>query len=110
VVPTWNCVAVHAYGPAEFFEDADRLLDVITLLTNLQRAERAETWAAANAPEAFVSAQLRGIVGPRLPIVRIDGKHKMSQNRSAADRAGVACGLAASESASDRAVAPPIPH
>jgi transcriptional regulator len=109
VVPTWNYVAVHAYGPAEFFDDADRLLDVVTRLTDLHERPRAEPWAVTDAPEAFVRAQLRGIVGVRLPIARIDGKRKMSQNRSAGDRRGVAAGLAASDRASDRAVVALIP-
>jgi transcriptional regulator len=109
VVPTWNYVAVHAYGPAEFFEDANRLLDVVTRLTNLHEQSRAKPWTVADAPETFIRAQLRGIVGLRLPIARLDGKHKMSQNRSAEDRAGVAAGLAASQQASDRTVAAMIP-
>jgi transcriptional regulator len=109
VVPTWNYVAVHAYGPVEFFEDADRLLEIVTRLTNLHEQTRAEPWAVTDAPADFIRAQLRGIVGLRLPITRLEGKRKMSQNRSAADRAGVAAGLAASERASDRAVAMLIP-
>ena len=109
VVPTWNYVAVHAYGPAEFFEDADRLLGLVTRLTDLHERPRAEPWAVADAPEAFVRAQLRGIVGLRMPITRLEGKRKMSQNRSAVDRAGVTAGLAASDRASDREVAGLIP-
>jgi transcriptional regulator len=109
VVPTWNYVAVHAYGPAEFFEDANRLLGVVTRLTDLHERPRAEPWAVADAPEGFVRAQLRGIVGLRMPIARLEGKRKMSQNRSAADRAGVAAGLAASDRASERAAAKLIP-
>ncbi|PHK94863.1 transcriptional regulator [Pseudoroseomonas rhizosphaerae] len=109
VVPTWNYVAVHAYGPVEFFEDADRLLEVVTRLTDLHERPRAKPWAVADAPEGFIRAQLRGIVGLRLPIARLEGKRKMSQNRAAADRAGVAAGLAASDRASDRAVAALIP-
>lgn len=109
VVPTWNYAAVHAYGPAEFFDDADRLLAVVTRLTNLHEASRAEPWAVTDAPEAFVRAQLRGIVGLRMPIARIEGKRKMSQNRSAEDRAGVAAGLAASDREADRKVAALIP-
>jgi transcriptional regulator len=109
VVPTWNYVAVHAYGPVEFFEDADRLRDVVTRLTNLHEGTRAETgaepWAVTDAPETFIQSQLRGIVGLRMPIRRIDGKRKMSQNRSAQDRAGVVEGLAASGSVVDQAVA-----
>ena len=110
VVPTWNYVAVHAYGPVEFFEDPQRLLAVVTRLTNLHEQGNAAPWAVSDAPEAFISAQLRGIVGLRLPITRIEGKLKMSQNRSAEDRAGVATGLAASEMPSDHEVAKLIPR
>jgi transcriptional regulator len=109
VVPTWNYVAVHAYGPAEFFDDADRLLDAVTRLTNLHEGSRAQPWAVTDAPADFIRAQLRGIVGLRLPITRLEGKRKMSQNRPAQDRTGVAAGLAASDRMSDREVAPLIP-
>jgi transcriptional regulator len=109
VVPTWNYVAVHAHGPVEFFHAADRLLDVVSRLTNLHEQPRATPWRVSDAPADFIAAQLRGIVGLRMPITRLEGKRKMSQNRSAADRAGVAAGLAASERASDRALAPLIP-
>jgi transcriptional regulator len=110
VVPTWNYIAVHAYGPVEFFDDAARLLDIVTRLTNRHEGGRAARWQVADAPEPFIAAQLRGIVGLRLPITRIDAKRKMSQNRSAEDRAGVAAGLARSEDPADRAVAPLIPR
>jgi transcriptional regulator len=109
VVPTWNYVAVHAYGLPEFFDDADRLRDVVTRLTDLHEAPRSERWAVSDAPEPFVKSQLRGIVGLRLPIARIEGKRKMSQNRSAEDRARVAAGLAASDRPGDRAAAGLIP-
>ena len=119
VVPTWNYVAVHVYGAVEFFDDADRLRAVVTRLTNLHEASRAESanaesarvepWAVTDAPEDFIKSQLRGIVGLRMPISRIDGKRKMSQNRSAEDRAGVADGLGASDDIMDRAVARLIP-
>lgn len=109
VVPTWNYVAVHAYGPAEFFEDASRLRKVVTWLTNLHERPRADPWAVTDAPEPFICAQLRGIVGLRLPITRLEGKRKMSQNRSFEDREGVAKGLAASDRPSERAAAELIP-
>ncbi|KUM24162.1 transcriptional regulator [Mesorhizobium loti] len=109
VVPTWNYVAVHAYGPVEFFEDADRLLDVVTRLTNLHEGGRASPWAVSDAPADFIQAQLKGIVGLRMPIARLEGKRKMSQNRNAADRAGVVSGLSSSDRQSDREVAPLIP-
>lgn len=109
VVPTWNYVAVHAYGPVEFFEDADRLREVVTRLTDLYEKPLAEPWAVTDAPEQFVQAQLRGIVGLRMPITRLDGKRKLSQNRSREDRARVAVGLAASERPADQQVAALIP-
>jgi transcriptional regulator len=109
VVPTWNYAAVHAYGQVEFFEDADRLYEVVTRLTELYEHPRAESWAVTDAPADFIKAQLRGIVGLRMPVSRIDAKRKMSQNRSEADRAGVVAGLAKSDRESDRVVATMVP-
>src|SRR5215216_1121596 len=79
VVPTWNYVAVHAYGPVEFFDDTTRLYDIVTRLTDLHEGPRAERWHVTDAPERFIQAQLRGIVGLCMPITRIEGKRKMSQ-------------------------------
>ncbi|MGX1305384.1 transcriptional regulator [Amorphus suaedae] len=109
VVPTWNYVAVHAYGPVAFFHDPSDLRAVVTRLTDRHEASRAEPWQVSDAPDAFTDAQLRLIVGVRIPITRIEGKRKMSQNRSEADRLGVAEGLAASPSRADRDVAALIP-
>lgn len=109
VVPTWNYVAVHASGPVEFYDDPVRLLDVVTRLTALHEDARPDPWAVTDAPEAFVRSQLRGIVGVRMRIARLEGKRKLSQNRPAADRAGVAAGLGQSNRESDRAVARIIP-
>lgn len=109
VVPTWNYETVQAFGPVEFFDDSDRLLAVVTRLTRLHEAERAEPWAVSDAPEPYVKAQLRAIVGLRLPIARLEGKRKMSQNRTPEDRAGVAAGLATSDRPSDREAAKLVP-
>ncbi len=105
VVPTWNYVAVHAYGPVEFFDDGNRLLDVITRLTQLHEQSRSLPWAVTDAPSEFIKAQLKGIVGLRIPISRLEGKRKMSQNRIVADRAGVINGLSASDLHEERVVA-----
>ncbi|MDA9426187.1 FMN-binding negative transcriptional regulator [Bradyrhizobium sp. CCBAU 53380] len=105
VVPTWNYIAVHAQGPIEFFEDCTRLLAIVTRLTNIHEASRATPWAVSDAPAGFIAAQLREIVGVRIPITRIEGKRKMSQNRPVPDRIGVATGLAASKLARDQEVA-----
>ncbi|KAA0596731.1 transcriptional regulator [Azospirillum lipoferum] len=110
VVPTWNYVAVHAYGPVEFFEDAERLLEVVTRLTSLHEASRPQPWAVGDAPPDFVRAQLRGIVGVRMPITRIDAKRKMSQNRSGTDRATVKRELSASGCERERQAATLIPE
>lgn len=109
VVPTWNYVSVHAYGRPEFFEDAGKLRDVVGRLTDLYEKPRAESWKVEDAPEPFVQAQLRAIVGFQMPIARLEGKRKMSQNRNEADRAGVAAGLGESDRPSDRHVATMIP-
>jgi transcriptional regulator len=110
VVPTWNYEAAHVYGPAEFFTDAERLRESVTRLTERHEAERSHPWAVSDAPEPFVRSQLKGIVGIRMPVTRIEAKRKMSQNRGAEDRAGVAEGLAASERPGDRRVATIIPR
>ncbi|MGD9805079.1 MAG: FMN-binding negative transcriptional regulator [Hyphomicrobiaceae bacterium] len=110
VVPTWNYLAVHAYGPVEFFDDADRLLDAVTRLTNLHEQSRSDRWSVSDAPADFIKAQLRGIVGLCMPITRLDGKRKMSQNRNAADRAGVKAGLSESNRYEDQVVAALVPN
>jgi len=104
VVPTWNYLAVAAYGPVEFFEHTDRLLEEVSRLTDLCEEPRSDPWAVSDAPEKFVQAQLKGIVGLRMPIRRIEGKRKMSQNRPLQDRRGVVEGLAASDNPMDQAV------
>jgi transcriptional regulator len=85
-------VAVHAYGAVEFFTDEARLHDAVSRLTALHEAPRENPWAVTDAPEPFIKSQLKGIVGLRLVISRIEGKVKMSQNRPEADRQGVAAG------------------
>jgi transcriptional regulator len=89
VVPTWNYVAIHAYGTLELFDDAASLRALVARLTGLHEAALPEPWKVDDAPETFVQSQLKGIVGFRLPIKRLQGKWKMSQNRSPADREGV---------------------
>jgi len=93
VVPTWNYAVVHAWGTPRVIEDAAWLADQIAALTHAHEAPRPEPWAVSDAPEAFVAAQIRGIIGVEIPIRRIEGKWKVSQNRPAADRTGVALGI-----------------
>ena len=105
VVPTWNYVAVHAYGTAEVFTDADRLLNLVSTLTDRHEAGRAQPWTVAEAPADYIDGMLKAIVGFALPIQRLEGKRKLSQNRSTADIAGVREGLAASPDVHDLALA-----
>lgn len=94
VVPTWNYVTVHAYGRLRFIEDAAELLGIVTRLTETHENGRTAPWAVSDAPADFIRAQLKGIVGVEMTITKLQGKWKMSQNRNAADRQGVAEGLA----------------
>ena len=86
-------VAIHAYGRLEVFDDPALLLDVVTRLTDRHESPRPAPWAVSDAPPDFVQGMLRGIVGLRLPISRLEGKIKMSQNRPEADQSGVIDGL-----------------
>ena len=105
VVPTWNYVAVHAHGPLRVIDDPAWVLQQITDLTALHEADRAPPWAVAEAPAEFIAAQLQAIVGIEIAIARIEGKQKISQNRSRADREGVIEGLTASPGEQARAMA-----
>jgi transcriptional regulator len=93
VVPTWNYVTVHCWGAPTVIEDAGWLRPQIGRLTQSQESGRAEPWAVEDAPADYIAAQIRGIAGLEIPIARIEGKWKTSQNRSDADRTGVAAGL-----------------
>jgi transcriptional regulator len=95
VVPTWNYVVVQARGPLRVVDDARWLHALVQRLTDTHEARRAQPWAVSDAPPAYVEQMLRAIVGIEIPVQRLEGKFKLSQNRSEADRLGVADGLAA---------------
>lgn len=88
VVPTWNYEAVHAEGPIEIVEDAERLHEIVSSLTDHHEARRETRWSVKDAPADFIAGQLKGIVGVVLTIETLIGKRKLSQNRNAADRDG----------------------
>ncbi|HYQ52103.1 MAG TPA: FMN-binding negative transcriptional regulator, partial [Pseudomonas sp.] len=96
VVPTWNYLAVHAYGPVEVIHEAAPLLNIVSRLTDRHEQGRSEPWKVADAPRDYLDGMLRAIVGIRLPIARLQGARKLSQNRSAQDIAGVRDGLSSS--------------
>jgi transcriptional regulator len=105
VVPTWNFVTIHARGTIEFFDDRDRLLPLVTKLTDKHEGKRAVPWAVSDAPADFIDGFLKAIVGFRLPIDKIEGKWKLGQNRSEADQRGVIAGLTAEGDLADKAMA-----
>ena len=105
VVPTWNYLAVHAYGRAEVFTDAIRLRRLVSDLTDKHEASRNQPWSVDDAPADYIAKMLGAIVGFALPIERLEGKRKLGQNRSAEDYAGVRDGLAASTDPANQAIA-----
>ncbi|MGX9567660.1 MULTISPECIES: FMN-binding negative transcriptional regulator [Pseudomonas] len=110
VVPTWNYQAVHAYGTAEVFNDPERLRNLVGALTDRHESGRALPWSIDDAPAEYIDSMLRAIVGFALPIQRLEGKRKLSQNRSPVDAAGVRNGLAASPDPQDQALACLMPE
>ncbi len=105
VVPTWNYIAVHAWGQAEVFDEPERLLELVSRLSDRHEQGRAQPWAVSDAPREYIDAMLRAIVGFALPIRRVEGKWKLSQNRSANDQTGVRVGLATSNNPRDHELA-----
>jgi transcriptional regulator len=93
VVPTWNYVTVHAWGRPRVIDDAAWLRRQIEDLTHLKEGTQPAPWKVDDAPAQYVASQMKGIVGVEIPIDRIEGKWKVSQNRPQADRAGVVAGL-----------------
>jgi len=93
VVPTWNYVVVHAYGLVQFIDDPQWLRAFVEKLTNRHEAGRADSWQITDAPADYIEAQLTAIVGLEIPISRLVGKWKVSQNRPARDRDAVVEGL-----------------
>ena len=96
VVPTWNYVVVHAQGELRVVDQAPWVHDLVSRLTGHHEAPQTAPWAVSDAPDDFVQTMLRAIVGIEIPVNKLIGKWKMSQNRHDADRSGVARGLAAS--------------
>jgi transcriptional regulator len=105
VVPTWNYAAVHAYGAPRIVEDESATRAILMRLIDVSEAGFEARWRTDGQPEDFLAAMVKGVVAFEMPIARLEGKWKMSQNRLAEDRAGAARGLAASDDPMARAVA-----
>ena len=100
-VPTWNYIAVQARGAVTFFEDRERLMQLVTELTARQEALREARWHVGDAPAEFIENQLQGITGFELRVDAIVGAWKLGRNRNQADRESVATML-------DRSVDPAL--
>lgn len=94
VVPTWTYIAVHAHGSLRVMEDEAWLRAHLDALTQANEAAQAEPWAVSDAPETFIGALSRGIVGLRLEVERLEGAWKLNQHKAEGDREGTRKGLA----------------
>ena len=105
VVPTWNYSAVHLTGTVRLHHNSDWLRRAVTDLTDTHETGRDHRWQVTDAPEAYIDSQLNGIVGIEFAVTRVEGKAKLSQNRSDADQTGVIAGLHAERLAPPHAAA-----
>jgi len=102
VVPTWNYAVVHAHGQPNVIDDADWLLAHVASLSDQHEAGNDTPWKVSDAPEGYTKSLSRGIVGIEIPIRRLEGRWKVSQNKNDADKAGVIKGLKASTKQNER--------
>jgi transcriptional regulator len=107
-VPTWNYIAVHAHGTLETFDDTATLRQLLTKLTDRHERSMSKPWYLDDAPADYIDRNLKAITGLRLPIDRLEGKWKLSQNRTGADREGVLAGLETSDDEPSRRMAEAI--
>jgi len=105
VVPTWNYAIVHARGRIAWIHDASWLREFVSKLTDSQERQQKAPWQLTDAPPKYVDQMLGAIIGFEITITELVGKWKLSQNRSAADRAGVVAGLAELPAESSREMA-----
>jgi transcriptional regulator len=96
-VPTWNYAVVHASGLPVAIEDKDWLLDHLNQLTNLHEADQVLPWKVSDAPPDYIERMIGAIVGIEIPISKLVGKWKISQNRPEQDKLGIVAGLLAKE-------------
>ena len=93
VVPTYNYAAVHAHGSLRVVDDAQWLLGLLHRLTDQHESKRASPWQVSDAPEDYLQKMLTAIIGIEIPLSRLSGKWKVSQNRPQQDRLNIAAGL-----------------
>jgi transcriptional regulator len=93
VVPTWDYIAIQARGTVTFFDDHKRLLEIVSSLTKHHEAYSEKPWSVSDAPAEYLSGMLKSIVGFEMPVSKIEGAWKLSQNKGKEDREGVKQGL-----------------
>lgn len=97
VVPTWNYAVVQARGPLVVLDEAAAAHALVSQLTRRHEATQPKPWAVGDAPDDYIATMLRAIVCIEIPLTALVGKYKLSQNRSAPDRAGLVAALQADE-------------
>jgi transcriptional regulator len=102
-VPTWNYVTVHAYGRPKIVEEPERVRELLDELIGTY--EGTGGWNSSHLSDKYMDGMMRGIVAFEIEITRLEGKMKLSQNRSEADRRGVIAALATGASPDDQAIA-----
>lgn len=105
VVPTWNYAVVHAYGKPRAIEDRGWLLEHVTELTRHHEAREEMPWQISDAPSDYIARMLTGIIGIEISVSRLEGKFKVSQNRSRTDQLGIAKGLHSREAEREHTMA-----
>ena len=110
VVPTWNYLLVQARGPLVVLDEAAAAHALVTRLTDRHEATQPKPWAVADAPAGYVASMLRAIVCIEVPLTSLVGKFKLSQNRSAEDRAGLVGALRAQGDGPAQALAERMEH
>lgn len=107
-VPTWNYVVAHARGQLKLVKDNDWLLEHLASLSHQHEAQREKPWTLSDAPDEFITRQLKGIVGLEIEIEELDAVWKASQNKDARDKAGIVTGLRGEGTANAEAFAQSI--
>ena len=109
VVPTWNYATVQARGRLRVLDDVAATRALVTRLTAVHESTQSRPWAVSDAPDDYIASMLRAIVCIEIELSALVGKYKLSQNRSAADQAGVVAGLRAGGVPSQQALADWMP-
>ncbi len=104
-VPSWNYLAVHATGSLRGVEDPESVRALLARSASVYEAGADDAWSLASVPVDYAKGAMRGVTAFELPIERLEGKWKLSQNKRVEDRAGVAAALRAARDPSGIAIA-----